>query len=173
MSVLGFILGYGNTGRGVKVDANGAIIANAGSGTYLPLEYGQTGRASAVDASGRLMVNLDGTNSIPGINVPFKTLTWASGMSVDMSANNNFYLAMGAQNTVIQSLLNPVNGAKYLFVIKQNNAGSKTLTFPSSVKWVGGTPIALTAASGSIDACTLVWCPPLNIYIASPGLDIK
>jgi hypothetical protein len=251
MGVLGFILGYGSSGRGVKVDADGAIIANAGSGAYLPLSYGDTGRARAVDASGRLMINLDGTGgavtaiglpivdasgyypthnaeaafalagrnnrtlrtdvskqrtdftnasgsyikTITGssgiiatksgsiytikeqmlIAKPFKTLTAVSGnMTVDLAQYNNYYTAMGVNNTVFNSLTNPVDGGKYLFVFKQNNAGSKTLTFSvAKVKWVGGTALALTAASGSIDACTLVYCAPLDIYIASPGQDIK
>ena len=310
MGVLGFILGYGNSGRGVKVDANGAIIANAGSGTHLPLSYGDTGRASAVDASGRLMINLDGTGgavtatglpivdasgyypthnaeaafalagrnnrtlrtdvskqrtdftnssgvfvstiaakvasissaggttwvqaatgvlkgltagtgvkltagtnditvdvkdfanasgsyikTITGssgiiatksgssyaikeqmlIAKPFKTLTAVSGnMAVDLAQYNNYYMAMGVNNTTFNSLTNPTDGGKYLFVFKQNNAGSKTITFSDAkVKWVGGTAIALTAASGSVDACTLVYCSPLSIYIAAPGLDIK
>ena len=45
----------------------------------------------------------------------------------------------------------------YILKVTQGAGGSKTLTFPSSVKWAGGTPPTLTTTAGAWDIITLIW----------------
>ena len=115
--------------------------------------------------------NASGIWMKPGdfISSPFSTLAWASGLSVDLAGKNNLYLPMGSGNATITALTNPVDGGKYSMVVKQNDAGSKTLSFPSNVKWKGASAPTLTAASGSVDIFILVYQSSLNTFWADVG----
>lgn len=152
-----FIFHTGPKGRNLLVDGNGRLIATGDpTGPFYPYSFGNTGRACVVDGSGRLVVNFSLISSA------FETLTSASGISPPMTTAHNFYLPL-EEDAVIDPPVPGVDGAKYLFVIKQS-VGGKDISF-NNVIWAEGAAPTLTQASGSIDAVMLVYVGPLATYM--------
>jgi len=52
---------------------------------------------------------------------------------------------------------NPNDAATYILILKQNNAGSYTVTWPVSVTWAGGTTPTMTATANKYDIYTFVY----------------
>ena len=52
---------------------------------------------------------------------------------------------------------NPVEGGRYILELKQDGTGSRTVTWPSTVKWSGGVAPTLTTTAGRTDIITLYY----------------
>ena len=50
----------------------------------------------------------------------------------------------------------PSGGGQFTLLLKQDAAGSRTVTWPSTVRWAGGTAPTLTAAAGRTDGVTFL-----------------
>jgi hypothetical protein len=59
-------------------------------------------------------------------------------IAVDWSMGNIQSVTLGGNRTLTFS--NGQKGRKYALVIKQDAAGSRTVTWPASVRWPGGAP---------------------------------
>lgn len=157
------IFAVGPQGNSVQVNASGQLYVTE-AGPLLPFCYGEKGRAIGVDANGRLGVILATPltqNDSPG----------ASG-AVDLAGLRQFDYVLD-KNIVITEFSNPDAGAKYTFVLEQTGAGSFTVTWPSNVKWRGGTAPTLTAASGSIDVVSMLYRDRDSTFLADYGLDFS
>lgn len=172
-------------GGGGSTDAVDIIITDAGS--FYPTDNveaalqtaGQKNRdftnasgiwiKTATGASGIIVTKSGSTLSIKEqmlIAKPFKTLTSAASIAIDLAQYNNYYLPLSHNASGILS--NPTDGAKYMFVVKQM-LGSKTLSFPNVI-WPNGSAYTPTAASGSVDSVVIVYISTLNKYL---GQSIK
>ena len=58
---------------------------------------------------------------------------------------------------VALTLSNPIAGSQYTVLFIQDGTGSRTVTWPATVKWPAGTPPTLTTAAGAVDMCTFRW----------------
>jgi hypothetical protein len=85
-----------------------------------------------------------------------KTLDWNNG--------NEQYATMTGSCTFTFS--NPVPGGRYV-VLLNTGAGSFTATWPSTVRWPGGSAPTLTTASGKLDLFTFVWNDTLSLYFGN------
>lgn len=74
--------------------------------------------------------------------------------SIDLSQGDMFNLTL---NSSVTLTLNNPNRTVYVFKIKQDSTGSRTITWPSSVKWAGGTAPTLTTTANAWDIVTLLW----------------
>ncbi len=70
--------------------------------------------------------------------------------TIDWKLGNKYFHTFGAQNETFVFTA-PTNPCNILLVLKQDSTGSRTVTWPSAVKWPGGTAPTLTTAANSID----------------------
>ena len=94
----------------------------------------------------------------------YSTQTLTDGASIDWD------LSAGAMATVTlagnRALANPtnlVNGATYLLIIKQDDTGSRTLSFGSAYKFADGTAPTLSTAANAVDIIAFL-CDGTNLY---------
>lgn len=78
----------------------------------------------------------------------------SSTLTVDLSTGSAQAITLGASVTL--TLSNPQTGGAYVFRVIQGS-GSYTVTWPSSVKWPGGTAPVITTVSGQVDLINLYW----------------
>ena len=73
-----------------------------------------------------------------------QTSTAVSALDIDCSAGNYFTKAISADSTFTFSNV-PATGTAYGFVLELDVSGDRTLTWPTAVKWAGGSAPTLTA----------------------------
>lgn len=74
-------------------------------------------------------------------------LDWNNGnvQSVTLAGNRTFTFA------------NPVDGGRYSILLRQDATGSRTITWPGTVLWSGGTAPTLTTTANKTDIVTFIW----------------
>lgn len=163
--MLGQIFEIGPKGKTILVDASGALIANdSGADQFLVYQFGPQGQPITVDASGRVHVNV----SSPFIRIESPT---ASG-SLDLSIRRNFDITLD-KDVIYTGFGNPLDGTKYLFALQQDDTGSRTVTWPSNVKWRGGSAPTLTTTVSGIDVVTMIYRSRDNSFLADVGIDFQ
>src|SRR4051794_35322942 len=83
------------------------------------------------------------------------TDTDAATITMDWNVSENHQVTLAGNRTLVFS--NPVNGCVYRVKVTQDATGSRTLSYPSTVKWVGGSAPSLTATASRTDLLTFVW----------------
>jgi hypothetical protein len=146
-----------------------AIVWCDGTNTTL-ISSNATG--GAIDAStlggvaAALYARLDvSQNWTKGQAVNFVTITDGGTITADCTLSNKFYAQIAGNRTL--ALSNPKDGQEIELWIQQDGAGSRTLTWPANVSFVGGTPVLTTAAS-AIDVFKLTYKTSLNQWICAP-----
>lgn len=77
-----------------------------------------------------------------------KTIDWNAGQKQKLTLNGN----------VVLTFTDPSHGVGMLQLkLVQDATGGRTVTFPASVKWAGGSAPTLTSDGGGIDIITLFW----------------
>jgi hypothetical protein len=74
-----------------------------------------------------------------------------SGISLNIDWNNSDSQRVLMTGNCTFTFSNPVAGQGYQLKLTQDGGGSKTATWPGSVKWSGGTAPTLTTTAGKID----------------------
>lgn len=97
---------------------------------------------------------------------PFKTLTSAASLTIDLAQFNNYYLPLAHDATI--AFTNPSDGQKILIVIKQT-VGGNTVAWPTGVKWRGGSAPTLTATANAYDMVSMVYNSTLEYFFADVG----
>lgn len=97
-------------------------------------------------------------NGIAGTNaVPTDPSTWT----------------VEAGTVTVFAALTPTAGTSVALAVTQDATGSRTVTWPSSVKWPGGTAPTLTTTASAIDWIQLDCVDGTNWYGRTLGLDVK
>ncbi|MBA7607385.1 hypothetical protein ES703_14544 [subsurface metagenome] len=76
--------------------------------------------------------------------------------TIDWKLGNKFYFTFGAQNETF-TFTPPSNPCNLVLVLKQDAAGSRTATWPASVKWPGGAAPTLSTGANAIDIVCFYW----------------
>lgn len=129
-------------------------------------QFARVGIGAAADANSKLKIVGDywSPTVAAGNSGTSKTLDWRDGNTQLLTLTDNCTL----------TLSNPQNGARYLIALKQDGVGSRTVTWPSSVKWPAGAAPTLTTGVGLVDVVTLVYFAGLGAsgnYIAASTLN--
>jgi hypothetical protein len=99
----------------------------------------------------------DGVFQSPGAQgSPAHALTDAATINTDTSTSNTFTVTLGGNRT----LANPTNlrsGFTYMWIVKQDATGSRTLTYGTAFTWPGGVAPTLTTAANAVDLITAVY----------------
>jgi hypothetical protein len=99
------------------------------------------------------------------------TLTDGATINWDASANQVTSVTLGGNRT-FAAPTNMVDGGAYVLIVVQDGTGSRTITWNSVFKWVGGTAPTLTTANGSRDQFVFV-SNGTNMYEIGRALDVK
>lgn len=129
-------------------------------------QIARLGLGAAADSSAKLKV--DGQyyaeTHDAGTSGTSKTLDWNDGNTQLLQLTGNCTL----------TLSNPKDGGRYLIALEQDGTGTRTVSWPSSVKWPSSTAPTLTTTAGHVDIVTLVWIAGLGAsgnYLAAANLD--
>jgi len=158
-----YAFGFGQYGRVCVVDSSGRLVVSPlspgiGGGTVGP---GTSGVVSKFDSSttvGNSSINDNASGVYPlgkTFFEPIQRLTSATGVSVDLSLANEFRIILG--HNVIFTFTKPRSGAKYTFIIKQDAVGTRTVTWPTAVKWRGSIPPVISTGNGAKDIVTMIF----------------
>lgn len=100
---------------------------------------------------------IDSPTFVTQYNSPLITLDDSSGtIAIDWDDGNVQYFELtGTGRTVTFS--HPNAGARYVLIIKQAAAGSKTITTWPTIKWQGGSAPTLTATGNRYDIISLIY----------------
>ena len=97
------------------------------------------------------------TSSNYTLNVPgtVTTLTDAATITPDFAANNVFTVTLGGNRTIANPST-PIPGQSGSIFIVQDGTGSRTVTWPSSVKWPASTAPTITSTASKGDKFVFV-----------------
>lgn len=76
-----------------------------------------------------------------------KTIDWSTARTQKLTLTDNCTL----------SFSNPTAGDTYSLIIHQDGTGGRTITWPASVKWPGGTAPTLSSGASEIDIVELIY----------------
>ena len=130
------------------------------------IEFDHVGIGTPEDASIRLLIDgqygsLTNDKGSSGTSI---TVNWHDGNTQLLTLTGNCVLTFS----------NPIDGGRYLLLLEQDGTGSRTVTWPSNVKWKAGTAPTLTTTAGHVDLCTFVFVAGLGAsgnYLAAANLD--
>lgn len=144
----------------------------------LPLAGGTiTGTVSAADIY--VSAVAVGTNSLLGKNLHIEkaavadivSLTDAASISISLNDGQNFAVQLGGNRT-LESPTNCVPGQVGSIFVIQDGTGSRTLSYGSNWKFVGGTAPTLSTAASSIDRIDYITYTSAVVHAAA-SLDVK
>jgi len=162
------ILSIGGTATVAKVNIKGSgsldlldVATSAGSPSLYVKASGNVGIGNssplhALDVSGAMYSRL-------------VTLTDAPSLAIDWNAGNVQSLTLSTNTTLTFS--DGQVGGEYKLILKQDATGGRTITWPVSVKWVGGIAPTLTSNANGIDVVSFVHDG--SFYLGSYTLDHK
>lgn len=79
----------------------------------------------------------------------------STAITVDLSTGSAQKITLTGNATF--ALSNPQTGGAYVLKLVQDATGSRTVTWPTTVKWPGGTAPTLTTTAGQVDLVNLYW----------------
>jgi hypothetical protein len=80
-----------------------------------------------------------------------------SGTSKAIDFNGGNVQLVTLTGNVTFTFSNPVSGARYVLILKQDGTGSRLVTWPAAVLWSGGSAPTLTTTASKVDIITLVY----------------
>ena len=145
-------VGIGSYAPQAKLDVEGSAYfgsGNVGLGSYTP--------TAKLDVSGGQAF----THRF--------ALTDGATVAVDWNNGNTQSVTLGGNRTF--TFANGRDGAKYLLIVRQDGAGSRSVTWPSGVLWPGGVAPDLTTGANSVDIVSFVYDG--GNYYGSTALDFR
>lgn len=140
-----------------SVSSTGAWVLSApSSGQALTLTA-----ATGGTTNGGIVVN--GSGNTPPVAVTFS----ATAMTLDCTRSNVFTTTFTANVTTAPTISNPQDGQTINWFITQDATGSRTMTWPTSFKWPGGTAGVLSTAANSVDLLIAVYRSSTGFWYAT------
>jgi len=90
------------------------------------------------------------------IGFTLQTGTGTGTTTIDWKLGNKFKFTFGAQNETF-TFTAPTNPCTLMLTLIQDASGSRTITWPATVKWPGGTAATLTTTANARDKVALDW----------------
>ena len=145
----------------------------------LPAADGTANQALKTDASGNLgfasyLLLTETTNGqvvTGGVRGAITTLTDAATIAVDLDDNCHYKVQLGGNRT-LGNPTNAVEGQTGFIEVEQDSTGSRTLSFGSNYRFVGGTAPTLTTTASARDVLAYAVLSDEKIMITA-HLDVK
>lgn len=95
---------------------------------------------------------IDGGRFASGVaTTPSAVAFSAAAMVFNCALSNVFAVTLTANVTTAPTLTNPKDGQTVNIFLTQDGTGSRTMTWPTSFKWPGGTAVALSTSANAVD----------------------
>jgi hypothetical protein len=156
------------TGAGLDLGTSAVATNPQRTGDATTGLFSPTTGAVAVASGGSEIMRVNATGLGIGSTIPAATLDVSGAMysrrvaltdgatiAVNWSQSNIQSVTLGGNRTFTFS--NPVDGARYILIIKQDGTGSRTATWPGTVRWPGGTAPTLTTTASKTDYITFIY----------------
>lgn len=92
-------------------------------------------------------------------------------ITFDISNGQRQTVTLGGNRTIAFSNFN--NGQVVVLELVQDGTGSRTVTWPSAVKWPGGNAPTLSTGANAVDTIVFIKKDSSNIYGFTLGLDLN
>ena len=113
---------------------------------------------SASDVLQSTGIGVTDTDQMSGIrtaSLAEELITYASSLTIDWNdAATQWVILEGSPNITFTA---PPAGTRVMLKLIQDNAGSRTVTWPSSIRWFGGAAPSLAASGGDVDFITFYY----------------
>ena len=76
--------------------------------------------------------------------------------TIDWKLGNKFKFTFDDENQTF-TFTAPTNPCNLMLILVQDGTGSRTVTWPGTVKWAGGVAPTLTTTGAGIDICSFYW----------------
>lgn len=107
---------------------------------------------AAIDADTAVKTELDGGRG------PATSGTWSGSVSLSETAiKGSLRVSLSNSTTLLLPSMSSSRDASVTLYITQGTGGSKTITWPTAIKWDTATKPVLSTAAGAIDVITLMW----------------
>lgn len=91
----------------------------------------------------------------------------ATAMTINCSFSNVFTTTMTANVTTAPTFSNPQDGQTINWFITQDGTGGRTMTWPTSFKWSGGTSGVLSTPANAVDLLVAIYRNATGFWYAS------
>ena len=110
-----------------------------------------------------------GSVSVSGFaaTTPVAVAFSATAMTVNCALSNVFTTTFTANVTVAPTISSPADGQTINWFITQDATGSRTITWPTSFKWAGGSAPTLSTAANSADLLVATYRSTTGFWYAS------
>lgn len=154
-------LAVNNGGTGTTSYGTNNLVIASGTSAFTGLAPGSTAGAIVRSTGSTFSV---GGNAATTINA----VTWsATAMTIDCSLSNVFRTVFLGNVTTAPTLSNPADGQTINWFITQDGTGSRTMTWPTSFKWPGGTAGALSTAANAVDLLVATYRSDTGFWYAT------
>lgn len=97
----------------------------------------------------------------------------ATAMVIDCALSNVFATTFTANVTVAPTFSNLKDGQTFNWFITQDATGSRTMTWPASFKWAGGSAGTLSTAANSVDLVSATYRAATGFWYITLLKDFK
>jgi hypothetical protein len=129
------------------------------------VQFARTGLATSADASAKLVIagQYFSPEVVDTMASGAATINWDTGTEHILTLTGNVTLTFS----------NPKSGGRYVLLVKQDGTGGRTVTWPSVVRWPGGTAPTLTATANRTDLVTFLYSGTLAVYVGNYALNFS
>lgn len=97
----------------------------------------------------------------------------ATAMALDCQLSNVFTTTLTGNVTTAPTLSTPGSGQTINWFLTQDATGSRTMTWPTSFKWPGGTAGVLSTAANAVDLLVATYRSSTGYWYATLVKDFK
>lgn len=152
--------GISGTGAGVT-----AFLATPSSANLRTALTDETGTGSAVFATNPTIVGTTITGNAQ--TTPVAVTFSATAMAVDCALSNVFTVTMSGNVTTAPTFSNLKNGQTINWFITQDATGTRTMTWPASFKWPGGSAGVLSTGANDVDLLVATYMSSTGFWYAT------
>jgi len=151
---------------------NGASLSNVDAVTVDGIDSGSFLRSDAADTATGLLT-LSGGIAVSGrVSAPNFGSHNGGTVTVDFSSSNHHAVNLNQNSTLTHTGTSSAVGQSGSIFLTQDGTGSRTLSFNSAYKFVGGTAPTLSTAANAVDRLDYV-VKASNVIHAVVSLDVK
>jgi hypothetical protein len=154
-------LAVGNGGTGTTSYGTNNLVIASGTSAFTGLAPGST--IGAIVRSTGSTFSVGGSAATARSAVTFS----ATAMTMDCSLSNVFTTTFTANVTTAPTFSNVADGQTINWFITQDGTGSRTMTWPTSFKWPGGTAGALSTAANAVDLLVATYRSDTGFWYAT------
>lgn len=154
-------LAVGNGGTGTTSYGTNNLVIASSTSAFTGLAPGST--LGAIVRSTGSTFSVGGSAATARSAVTFS----ATAMTMDCSLSNVFTTTFTANVTTAPTFSNVADGQTINWFITQDGTGSRTMTWPTSFKWPGGTAGALSTAANAVDLLVATYRSDTGFWYAT------